>query len=35
MDKADMDNFIFCLAQKKSASKLHKDMTDLVSIFYR
>ena len=27
----DMDNFIFCLAQKKSATKLHKDMNDLVS----
>ncbi|KAF6018568.1 CCDC47 [Bugula neritina] len=29
MEKDDMENFVFCLAQKRSAVKLHKDMEDL------
>ncbi|XP_067936612.1 PAT complex subunit CCDC47-like [Watersipora subatra] len=29
MEKDDMDNYVLCLAQKKSASRLHKDMNDL------
>ncbi len=33
MDKASMDKFVFAIAHKKVASKLHKDMLDLVCIF--
>ncbi|KAH9520062.1 Coiled-coil domain-containing protein 47 [Bulinus truncatus] len=29
LDEGKMDNFVFCIAQKRSASKLHKDMNDL------
>jgi hypothetical protein len=31
MNKEDMDTFVFCLATKKSALRLSKDMADLVS----
>lgn len=34
MEKDDMDNYIFCLAQKKAATRLHKDMNDLVSLTF-
>lgn len=29
LDEGKMDNFVFCVAQKRSAAKLHKDMNDL------
>jgi len=31
MNKEDMDTFVFCIATKKSALRLAKDMADLVS----
>lgn len=31
MGKDDMDSFVFCLATKKAAVRLAKDMADLVS----
>jgi len=31
MNKEDMDTFVFCVATKKSALRLAKDMADLVS----
>jgi hypothetical protein len=31
MNKEDMDSFVFCLATKKCALRLAKDMADLVS----
>lgn len=31
MNKEDMDSFVFCLATKRSALRLSKDMADLVS----
>jgi septum formation topological specificity factor MinE len=31
MNKDDMDNIVFCVATKKSALRLSKDMADLVS----
>lgn len=31
MNKDDMDTFVFCIATKKSALRLSKDMADLVS----
>jgi len=33
MNKEDMDNFVFCVATKKSALRLAKDMADLVSYY--
>lgn len=30
MNKEDMDSFVFCVASKKSAARLAKDMADLV-----
>lgn len=32
MNKEDMDSFVFCLAAKKTAIKLTKEMADLVGI---
>ncbi|KAI8793237.1 coiled-coil domain-containing protein 47 [Biomphalaria glabrata] len=29
LDEGKMDTFVFCIAQKRSAAKLHKDMNDL------
>lgn len=31
LEEGKVDGFVFCIAQKRSAAKLHKDMTDLVS----
>ena len=31
MNPEDMDTFVFCLASKKSAARLAKEMTDIVS----
>lgn len=31
LDRDAMDNFVFCLAAKKTATRLMKDMTDLVT----
>ena len=31
MNKEDMDSFVFCIATKKTALRLSKDMADLVS----
>ena len=30
MDDKKMDKFVFCVAQKRAAARLHKDMYDLV-----
>lgn len=35
MSKDDMDSFVFCVANKKTAAKLGKDMADLVVQFYK
>ena len=32
MEEKKMDKFVFCVAQKKSAIRLHKDMYDLVRL---
>lgn len=32
MNKEDMDTFVFCLAAKKTAAKIAKDMADLVGV---
>jgi hypothetical protein len=32
MNKEDMDNFVFCVAAKKTAIRIAKDMADLVRI---
>lgn len=34
MNKDEMDNFVFCVATKKTAMRLAKDMADVVSSFY-
>jgi hypothetical protein len=31
MNREDMDSFVFCIATKKTALRLAKDMADLVS----
>ena len=31
MNPEDMDSYIFCLAQKKAALKLSKEMTDIMT----
>lgn len=32
MNKEDMDTFVFCVASKKAAAKLSRDMADLVRL---
>ena len=34
MNPEEMDTFVFCLASKKSAARLAKEMTDIVSSFW-
>lgn len=34
MNKDEMDNFVFCVATKKTAMRLAKDMADVVSRFF-
>lgn len=31
MSKEDMDSFVFCIANRKAANKLSREMADLVS----
>ena len=31
LEEADMDSFVFCLANKKVIGKMQKDLNDLVS----
>lgn len=35
MNKEDMDNFVMCVATKKTAQHFSKEMADLVSIFLK
>lgn len=35
MNKEDMDTFVFCMATKKTALRLAKDMADLVRFLYK
>lgn len=32
MNKEDMDTFVFCVASKKTAARVSKEMADLVNI---
>jgi hypothetical protein len=34
MNKEDMDSIVFCVATKKAALRLSKDMADLVSLWF-
>ena len=34
LDDHEMDNFVLCVANRKSCAKLAKDMNDLVNIIY-
>ena len=35
MSAEEMDTFVFCLASKKSAARLAKEMTDLVRAWFQ
>ena len=34
MSKEDMDSFVFCIANRKTANKLSKEMADLVHVYH-